>query len=178
MKLLTVCTANICRSPSIEAAVRTIAREREVDISLLSAGTRAVNGHPADPDTVTAAKALGLDLSGHSSQRLTAPLVNEADLILCAEFDHLAKVLDFDPNALPRTYLLLEFVDKVSIRHEGDDVTAWLDRCGRHRTAERVLDESRRYKLSDPHKRGKKKQAEIMTLVVECADRVVEAWAG
>jgi protein-tyrosine-phosphatase len=178
VKLLAVCTANICRSPSIEAAIRSFSVKRDAPIDVASAGTRTRGGHPADADTVTAARRLGFDLSAHISQALTPELIDWADLIVCAEIDHLAPVLSYREEAFVKSFLFLEFVDKVSIRHDEDDVPTWLQRVGRHRTPSTVLDNAKRYNLADPYKRGKRRQQEAIALISEGADRLVEAWAG
>jgi protein-tyrosine-phosphatase len=178
VKLLAVCTANICRSPAIEAAVRSIALSRDVDIKVFSGGVRTSGGRAADPETVAAARKQGFDLSTHVSQPITPELIDAADLVVCAELEHLVQVLGHRPDVLPKSYLLLEFVDMVSIRHYGDDVTTWLDRTGRRRTAESVLATANRYNLSDPYKRGKKKQEATISTIADAADRLVEAWAG
>jgi protein-tyrosine-phosphatase len=178
VKILAVCTANICRSPSIEWAVRHIAASREVSISAASAGTRTSGGRPADPDTVAVARKRGIAMSSHVSQGLTAEMIDQADLVLCAELEHLGRVLAFREDALAKSFLFLEFIDVVTIRHDGDDVVAWLDKVGRHRTAASVLGNAGRYNLADPYQRGRRKHQAALDLITEGADRVVEAWAG
>jgi protein-tyrosine-phosphatase len=178
MKLLAVCTANICRSPSIEVAMRTIATSRGVDIEISSAGTRSSGGQPADTVTQAVAKQSGFDLSTHVSQALTAELVDWADLVLCAELDHLGVVLGLREDALAKSFLFCELVDIVTIRHEGDDAATWLHRVGRHRTASSVLGTARRFNLADPYKRGRRRNEEMVEVVATGADRLVEAIAG
>jgi protein-tyrosine-phosphatase len=178
MKLLAVCTANICRSPSIEVALRTIATGRGLNLDIASAGTRSSGGQPADSVTQSAAKKHGFDLSTHVSQTLTPELVDWADLILCAELDHLGVVLGYREDSLPKSFLFCELVDIVTIRHEGDDAPTWLHRVGRHRTASSVLNTARRFNLSDPYKRGKRRNEDMLAVVAQGADRLVEAIAG
>jgi protein-tyrosine-phosphatase len=178
VNLLAVCTANICRSAAIEGAVRARATARDVDIKVFSAGTRAHNGQPADGDTVAAARKRGLDLTLHLSQRLTPELIDNADLIVCAELEHLVQVIGLRPEALPKSFLFLEFDDMASARRADDETSTWLDRIGRHRTAESVLASASGYKLSDPYKRGKRKQQATIEIVSGAADRLVTAWAA
>jgi protein-tyrosine-phosphatase len=178
VNVLVVCTANICRSPAIEVALRSIALERTVPIEVISAGTHATVGQHADPATVLAAREYGFDLAGHVSQRVRPELVDDADLVLCAEVEHLLTVLSHRDHALSKSFLFLEFVHGVTIRHEQDDPVTWLARVGRHRNAQKVLAESDRYNLRDPHQRGRRRQEDMMRVVAEGADRVVEAIAG
>jgi protein-tyrosine phosphatase len=178
VKLLAVCTANICRSPAIEGAVRKIAADRDAAIDVVSAGTRSSGGRPADPDTVAAARKAGFDLSKHVSQPLTPELIDDAELIVCAEIEHLGEVIRYREEAFYKSFLLLEFIDIVTIRHDGDDVATWLARFSRQRSAQRVLQSAQRYNLADPYKRGKRRQEEAVATIADAADRLVEGWVG
>lgn len=74
-----------------------------------SAGTMALVGYPMDETAAAALSELGVDPTGHAGRRLTAGLVAEADLILCAEAMHRSVVLRLDPMAFRRTFTLREF---------------------------------------------------------------------
>jgi protein-tyrosine-phosphatase len=178
VNVLAVCTANICRSAAIEGAIRAYATARSVDVEAFSAGTRAHDGQPADGDTAAAARKRGLDLTSHVSQRLTPKLIDTADLIVCAELEHLVQVIGMRPEALPKSFLFLELVDIAGVRRYDDEVESWLERIGRFRTAESVLGSASRYKLSDPYKRGKRKQQETIEIVSDGANRLVAALAA
>jgi protein-tyrosine-phosphatase len=175
VNVLAVCTANICRSAAIEGAIRAYATARSLDIEVFSAGTRAHEGQPADSDTTAAARKRGLDLTSHLSQRLTPDLIDMADLVVCAELEHLVQVVGMRPDALPKSFLLLELVDIAAVRRHDDEMASWLERIGRFRTAESVLGSASRYKLSDPYKRGKRKQLQTIEIVSNAADRLVAA---
>lgn len=82
MKLLIVCTGNICRSPLAEAIARRLLGERgRPDIAVVSAGTAAYEGSPASEGAYLIGLEHGLDLSSHLARPLTADLVAEADLV-------------------------------------------------------------------------------------------------
>jgi protein-tyrosine-phosphatase len=178
VKLLAVCTANICRSPSIEGVVRQLAESAEVSVEVRSAGTRTVGGQHADSDTVSAARDLNVDLSAHVSQPISAELVDWADVILCAELSNLGAVLGLRDDALVKSFLFLEFAELATIRHATDDVATWLARVGRGRTADSVLRKAQQYNLADPYKRGRRRHDDMLDTVVEVAERIVETWAG
>ncbi|HLM19682.1 MAG TPA: low molecular weight phosphotyrosine protein phosphatase, partial [Acidimicrobiia bacterium] len=59
LRILVVCTANQCRSPLTAAMIARRAAESGVELVVTSAGTQAVDGMPATPPTIDAARKLG-----------------------------------------------------------------------------------------------------------------------
>jgi protein-tyrosine phosphatase len=111
--ILTVCTANICRSPMAEALLQHALRgqpEPLQSIKVVSAGVAARQGERVSENSVTALKKVGIDLSQHSSQPLTRELVDDALAIFCMTESHRAMIeLNFEPP--PRhLYLFREFM--------------------------------------------------------------------
>ncbi|MBC7593360.1 MAG: hypothetical protein H7288_05385 [Kineosporiaceae bacterium] len=105
--ILTVCTANICRSPLMELLLR-----RELDTSVYevgSAGIRGFNGHPMDPDAALQAVRFGADPQYFRSRPITEDMIKVSGLILTATRSHSSSVLALTPSALRRTFTLLEF---------------------------------------------------------------------
>lgn len=104
--ILTVCTGNICRSPLAEALLRRnlLAAGRSAEIK--SAGIGALIGHPADETAAEVALANGVSLAQHRGRQLDTNLTRWADLILVMEQHHLAHVLQIDPTARGKTFLL------------------------------------------------------------------------
>ena len=83
MKLLLVCTGNICRSPMAEAIARRLLASRgRDDVTVASAGTAAQDGAPASEGAYLIALEHGLDLSAHRARQITTDLVADADLVL------------------------------------------------------------------------------------------------
>src|SRR5512139_2422813 len=95
-----VCTANRFRSPLAAAILEKALKEgksaagRTGGLPSLepwhvgSAGTWATPGEPVLPMVSEAAQKLGIDLSDHSSRRVSGPLLSEYDLILVMEAGH------------------------------------------------------------------------------------------
>jgi protein-tyrosine phosphatase len=84
VRVLFVCTGNICRSPTAEAVFRAyVARAGLLDrVEAASAGTHGYHaGEGADARTVAAARARGYDLTRH-----VARVLRDADF---TAFDHL-----------------------------------------------------------------------------------------
>ncbi len=92
------------------------------DVTVASAGSRGSHGRPADPVTVMVALEFGLDLSSHQSQPLTAEVIDEADVIVVAEMDHLLAVIDKRPQAFAKTFLLLELASAARPRLPGESL--------------------------------------------------------
>ena len=93
--VLFVCTGNTCRSPMAAAVARDeVARRGWRHVQIASAGAAAEPGEPASRPAVAVMRRTGLDLSTHSSQRLSADLVAWADLILVMSPSHLTTVAD------------------------------------------------------------------------------------
>lgn len=95
MKILLVCTGNVCRSPLAEGMLRAMLAEKgRGDIAVSSAGTSAATGDPASEGSYLVALEHGVDLSPHSARLLTRGLIDDADLILVMGEQHARTVHD------------------------------------------------------------------------------------
>lgn len=114
-KLLFVCSGNTCRSPLAEGIAKKIFPEELLTkVAISSAGSSAVDGHPASPLAVEVAGKGSIDLSGHRARLLDRSLVKDADLIITMGAKHRETVGVIDPAALRYTYLLTDFCDDES----------------------------------------------------------------
>jgi protein-tyrosine phosphatase len=121
--IVTVCTANICRSPMAEALLRhALQAEAEPlrSCQVVSAGVAARKGDRISPNSVEALAKVGLRVSDHRSQPLTQELADQADLILCMTESHRAVIgLALDP-APQNVFLWREFMPAPADREIGD----------------------------------------------------------
>jgi protein-tyrosine-phosphatase len=103
MEILFVCTGNICRSPMAEGLmVHMLAARSMGGFRVRSAGTVALDGRPAEPHAVAAARELGVDIAAHRARSLDPAMAQQADLILVMEqgqADLIARVLPADRQA-------------------------------------------------------------------------------
>jgi protein-tyrosine-phosphatase len=112
MKVLFVCTGNLCRSPMAAALLRhELARRGCSDIEIASAGTWAVEGSGATTDAVSVLAARGVDLKLHQAQQLIAHDVVTADLVVAMTSVHVREILDLVPAAAPKIRLLKELAE-------------------------------------------------------------------
>jgi protein-tyrosine phosphatase len=111
--ILTVCTANICRSPMAEVLLQHALRaqaEPLKSIKVLSAGVAARSGDPVSENSVHALKKVGLDLSGHRAQPLSHKLVQDALAVFCMTESHRAMILLSFDQPPDNVYLFREFM--------------------------------------------------------------------
>ena len=81
--ILFVCEGNVCRS-ALAAAVLQESLKPELGITTGSAGTRALEGEPADAVTAQVAAKHGISLAGHMARQLTPELLANADMVITA----------------------------------------------------------------------------------------------
>ncbi|MFZ0545459.1 MAG: hypothetical protein WAM60_08475 [Candidatus Promineifilaceae bacterium] len=110
-EIIAVCTANICRSPVVEAVLQ----ERLAATGLgawrvASAGTWAMNGQPASQYSREILAERGLDISRHSSRVITPEMMKEADLLLCLETGHAEALRAEFPQHAHKVHLLTEMI--------------------------------------------------------------------
>lgn len=111
--IVTVCTANICRSP-MAAALLQHALAAQPDplrsLKVISAGVAARRGTPVSENSVLALKKVGIDVSGHRAQPLTQELLDEAFAVLCMVESHRA-MIQVQAEPVPRNlFLFREFL--------------------------------------------------------------------
>ncbi|MGY1834615.1 hypothetical protein ACI79P_05850 [Blastococcus sp. SYSU DS0510] len=123
MRILFVCTGNICRSPMGERLTRAFLDDAlgasAAAVGTASAGTNAVVGKGMEPKSALALSGLGGDPSGFVARQLTADMVDEADLTLTMTRRHRRDALKLAPRAMFRTFTLREaagLLEQVDLR--------------------------------------------------------------
>ncbi|MFC6286323.1 hypothetical protein ACFP3Q_17840 [Nocardioides sp. GCM10027113] len=96
LRLLFVCTANICRSPFLELYARSVVADH---VEVASAGTHGWDAHPVSDDIAAELVDRGVDPAPFRSRRLTTEMIEQADLVLTAERVHRQFILDDHPAA-------------------------------------------------------------------------------
>jgi sulfate adenylyltransferase len=168
VKVLFVCTANICRSPSAEALARAAG---PADVEFSSAGTHARDGEPISPEMV-AALPTELDTSGFRSRRLTTAQLQDADLVLTMEAMHRTFVLDDHPGMFRKVFTLGQLAKALEQAPEGLDRDGLLAHLGStRRNADPALD------VPDPYRRGAEAAAGCVARLEELLHVVLPALA-
>jgi protein-tyrosine phosphatase len=90
MKVLFVCTGNICRSPTAEGVLKELARKHGIELHVESRGTHDYHvGEPPDERAQHHAKRRGYDLSSQRAKHLSNKDFEEFDLVLAMDHGHL-----------------------------------------------------------------------------------------
>lgn len=92
MKILFVCTANICRSALAEVVLKKKLQQKGLtEIEVESAGVHNYQGSPRDYTMAAYARKAGYELGG-TAHYVTQALVDSADLIVCMEHIHVVEI--------------------------------------------------------------------------------------
>ena len=109
--ILAVCTGNICRSPAVE---RLLASQLAPSVSVSSAGTHALVGHPISEPMATLLRQAAVEPEPFEARRLSEQMVKESDLILAMTRVQRGLVVELSPAAVRRTFTLREFARLLS----------------------------------------------------------------
>lgn len=111
--IVTVCTANICRSPMAAALLQhALAAQPEPlrSLKVTSAGVVARGGEAVSENSVLALKKVGIDISGHRSRALTQDMLDEAFAVICMTESHRAMIQVQAEPVPEHLYLFREFL--------------------------------------------------------------------
>ena len=150
--MLILCTGNICRSPMAEAFLRHRLEDLGVPAHVHSAGLLD-DGRPAASEGVLLLERMGLDTSGHRSRRMTAAMLERADLVLCMAREHVREAVLLSPDVWPRSFTLKEIVrraERAGPRAAHQPFDEWLAKVHAGRSKSELLGSSDDDDVADP----------------------------
>lgn len=110
MKVLFVCSGNICRSPMAAEYFRQRAAQSGLShVIVESAGTLRIEGQPASDDAVRAMDEIGVDLRQHRSTGISEALLRTSDITVAMARDHLDYLARYHPQGEDERLLLRAF---------------------------------------------------------------------
>ncbi|MGB3681961.1 MAG: hypothetical protein WA990_05690 [Rubrobacteraceae bacterium] len=105
-KVLFVCTANICRSPTAEAIFNALAEDTGLSFRAESAGTAALAGKPMAPNAEAALIEAGIYPGNHHARQVNEAMLRGAGLVLAMTPRHVAKLRSLYGELARETYTL------------------------------------------------------------------------
>ena len=109
MKIMFICTGNICRSAMAHGMMEKLIKENNIDATVYSCGIYAETGDFATYNAVEAAKEYGVDISNHKATNIRESKIEEMDLILCATMSHKQSVIYLYPNLKTKVFTMKEY---------------------------------------------------------------------
>lgn len=150
--------------------------EDRIPAAVSSAGL-LTDGQPASKHGVTAMRKRAVDIAEHRSQRMTAELVEAADLVLCMERKHVREATVLVPDAFGRTFTLPELVRRarsIGPRRSDESIGSWLTRAGAGRSQADLLASSPDDEVADPIGGSKREYARTADELEELVDDLVD----
>ena len=111
MKILMVCTGNICRSPTADGVLRHKLQKAGLNVVVDSCGTHAYHvGEAPDPRSIKHAQSRGYDLSTLVARKIDKSDFEKFDVILCLDKGHYEQVMAMKPNnAKAEVHMYLDY---------------------------------------------------------------------
>ena len=119
MKVMFVCTGNICRSAMAEGILKKLVKENNMDLEVCSCGVYAEDGDYASFNAIEAAKYYDVDISNHKATNIRNSQIEEMDIILCATNSHKNVVISMYPNLMNKVYTMKEYAE---LEEDGKDM--------------------------------------------------------
>lgn len=174
LRILTVCTANICRSPAAERLLQAGLDEAGIDAEVSSAGVKGFRDAPMDDHAAAALRQVGGDDTGFRSRPLTGAHVRDADLVLTATLDHRGAVLGEHPRGLRKSFTLTEFAH---LSTELAAEAASPDELIAAAFASRGSAAIDNYDIDDPYGSGDDQHQRTVAEIKQATDAIVTAFA-
>lgn len=115
MKILFVCTGNICRSPLAKGLLEKLVGDASVAdrFEIESAGTTGYHvGESPHPGVRNLAEQNGFSLDGMRARQVNPRELREADWIIAMTPSHVEQLVRMDPHVRHRVRLLLDFAEE------------------------------------------------------------------
>ena len=110
MKIMFICTGNICRSAMAHRMLEKKAKEENKNIEVYSCGVFAENGDVPTYEAIQTMKEYEVDLSKHRATNIRNSNIRDMDVILCATSSHKNNVIAMYPELKEKVYTMKEYV--------------------------------------------------------------------
>lgn len=125
MKIMFICTGNICRSAVAHRLLEKKIKEKNLNIEVFSCGTNAENGDIPTYNAIEVMKDYDVDMKVHKAINILDSNIEEMDLVLCATNSHKRTVLLMYPILKNKVYTLKEYVEYDKTKKDMDISDPW-----------------------------------------------------
>ena len=102
LKVLFICTNNLCTSVIATSVFNNLAEKRSIDAVSDSAGIGASAGERADPFAIEVMKEIDIDISSHLSKNITPQMLKDYDFLFVMSMAQKDKLIAFDETIIPK----------------------------------------------------------------------------
>lgn len=172
--ILAVCTANICRSPVAEAALKAALDGTGIEVT--SAGTHATTSSAMAPESMAYVRRTFDPPMPFRTRRLGRAGIASADLVLTMTLDQRNWVAREEPRAVRRTFTLLELariVEALEPTARYHDLRDLAHDCARRRSRPPLVQGS--YDIDDPYGGPPEGYEKAFALIHESCTRIAGA---
>lgn len=123
MKVMFICTGNICRSAMAHWLLKKKLTDlNRSDIQVYSCGIYAQDGDIPTYEAREAINEYGVNLSNHFAINIKNSNIKDMDLILCATKSHKIAVIDIYPELEEKVFTMKEYVNYDKEHHDNIDI--------------------------------------------------------
>ena len=120
MKIMFICTGNICRSAMAHVMLEDKAKKQNEDIQVYSCGVYAQNGDISTEEAIETMEEYQIDLKKHRATNIRSSKIEDMDIILCATTAHKNNVINMYPKLSDKVFTMKEYarISKKRFRHK------------------------------------------------------------
>ena len=123
MKIMFICTGNICRSAMAHRLFEKKIKDENIqNIEVYSCGIYAQFGDVPTYEAKRAMEEYDVDMTKHKATNIRVSKIKEMDLILCATTAHKEAVIDIYPELKDKVFTMKEYVNYNREYHNKVDI--------------------------------------------------------
>ena len=109
MKIMFICTGNICRSAMAHVMLEDKAKKQNKNIQVFSCGVYAQNGDISTEEAIETMEEYQIDLKKHRATNIRSSKIEDMDIILCATTAHKNNVINMYPKLEKKVFTMKEY---------------------------------------------------------------------
>lgn len=111
MKIMFICTGNICRSAMADWLLKKKLEQNNItNIGVYSSGIYAIDGDVSPYEAIEVMEEYGVELKKHRATNIRRSNIKDMDIILCMTISHKRDLIYMYPELKKKIYTLKEYV--------------------------------------------------------------------